>query len=182
MWLLILFIQAIYISLPAITANSAPPIAAKFHFLESLNVPIDFGKTFRGKPIFGSHKTFRGFFVGVISSLIIVFFQYSLYQFSIFESISIINYASLSWVYLGFMIGMGALTGDAIASFFKRQIGKKPGEDWPFWDQIDTVIGSLLFTLLVTPLPLYFIIFILFLGPLLHIISNMIGTTLHIKK
>ena len=44
---------ALWFFLPAGIANVAPIFAAKWRLLESLNKPLDFGQTFRGKRIFG---------------------------------------------------------------------------------------------------------------------------------
>ena len=47
-----------------------------------------------------------------------------------------------------FSLCFGALMGDIIESFFKRRIGKKRGEDWIPFDQLDFILGVLFFSFL----------------------------------
>ncbi len=54
---------------------------------------------------------------------------------------------------LGFLFAVGALGFDAIKSFFKRQIGVKPGGVWFPFDQIDYIVGGLLLSALVVDIP-----------------------------
>ena len=58
--------------MPAYIANAIPPLLSRFKLFEKLAVPIDNNKTFMGKAIFGSHKTWRGalgiFIVGTFNS------------------------------------------------------------------------------------------------------------------
>jgi CDP-2,3-bis-(O-geranylgeranyl)-sn-glycerol synthase len=48
------------------------------------------------------------------------------------------------WLSLGFLLGLGAMAGDAAKSFFKRRLGIAPGHPWIPFDQIDFQIGALL--------------------------------------
>ena len=62
---------------PIYAANTTPVIAAKTRFMEFLNKPVDFNIKFRGKPLFGSHKTIRGYVIGVFcGTLLAVFLNY----------------------------------------------------------------------------------------------------------
>jgi len=108
-------IKLVYLMLPAYIANLLPDLCK--NLIKELNFPLDFNKKFRGKPIFGSHKTFKGFVIGILGSIIVAYFQF---RFSLFsQSYNIINYDS--WFLIGFLQGFGALFGDAIKSFFKRR-------------------------------------------------------------
>jgi hypothetical protein len=63
------------------------------------------------------------------------------------QSISWIDYGpGFIWL-LGPLLGCGDLLGDAIESFLKRQRGTAPGNPWFPFDQIDYIIGGLLFSL-----------------------------------
>ena len=132
-----------YLMLPAYFANMAPVLVKDIHLFDFLAKPIDFGKKIKGKPILGSHKTFRGFIFGVIFALIIAYVQHILYRYPFFSSISFINYSN--WIAVGFLLGFGALFGDSVKSFFKRRVGIKPGHRFIPWDELDYTIGSLLF-------------------------------------
>src|SRR5205085_1370376 len=53
----------------------------------------------------------------------------------------------------GFLMGIGAIGGDAAKSFFKRQLGIAPGASWIVLDQLDFFLGASLLVAAVTPLP-----------------------------
>lgn len=168
--------------LPAYLANMAPVFAQKLGILKFLDKPVDGGKTIGGRRIFGDHKTWRGFFVGVVLAVAISWLQYFLYQFSAFQKISLINYPETHWWLLGFLLGFGALFGDLIKSFFKRRVSIAPGAPWIPFDQLDFVIGALVFAA-----PVYFPVWsavavILIFSPILHIATNNIGYLLRIKN
>lgn len=168
--------------LPAYIANMAPVFVQKLGILKFLARPVDGGRTFRGRPIFGAHKTWRGFFVGVIAAIAIVWLQSFLYSVPVFQKISLINYFNESPWFLGFLFGFGALFGDAVKSFFKRRVNLAPGKPWIPFDQLDFVLGAMVFVA-----PVYLpswpaIIVILLFSPVLHILTNNIGYLLKIKN
>jgi CDP-2,3-bis-(O-geranylgeranyl)-sn-glycerol synthase len=49
------------------------------------------------------------------------------------------------WPWLGLSFGVGAMTGDSVKSYFKRRRGVPPGAPWIPFDQLDFVLGALLF-------------------------------------
>jgi CDP-2,3-bis-(O-geranylgeranyl)-sn-glycerol synthase len=51
-------------------------------------------------------------------------------------------------------MAFGALAGDAVKSFFKRQIGIAPGHRWLGPDQLDFIVGACAFLALVYVPPL----------------------------
>lgn len=55
---------------PAGVANVTPILVAKLPGLREWSAPMDFGFTYRGKRVFGKHKTWRGFITGVRSAAI----------------------------------------------------------------------------------------------------------------
>jgi CDP-2,3-bis-(O-geranylgeranyl)-sn-glycerol synthase len=115
--------------------------------------PLDFGKTYRGKPIFGANKTWLGLFSGIVMATLIIAIQKYLYARSgYFQEISWIDYQSNAVWLLGPLFGAGALLGDAVKSFFKRRAHVAPGNRWFPFDQIDFIIGGLLFSLPVVQL------------------------------
>ena len=145
---------ALWFFLPAGLANAAPVFASRIPKSEKLALPLDFGKSFRGKRIFGENKTFRGLLAGIIIAEITVGLQRFAYMHNgFFHSISMhINYGVINIWYLGFLFAVGALGFDALKSFFKRQFGVKPGGTWFPFDQIDYIIGGLLLSSIVVDL------------------------------
>ncbi len=123
---------AIWFFLPAGAANAAPILAAKLPYLSRLSAPIDAGKKYRGRRILGEHKTWRGLATGIVTATVIVFIQQLLNQGSYVEFIpeDAEGYLFHSPLLLGFLFGFGALAGDAIESFFKRQKNVPAGKAW----------------------------------------------------
>ncbi|MEM1988525.1 MAG: CDP-2,3-bis-(O-geranylgeranyl)-sn-glycerol synthase [Candidatus Woesearchaeota archaeon] len=162
-------LQAVWFLLPAYVANSAPVVVYKINFL---NVPVDFNKKYKGKPIFGTHKTWRGLFFGVLFGMIVAYLQKILYyNVDFFRAISVYDYSNA--ILFGFLISIGALVGDLVKSFFKRRISIPEGADWPFFDQYDFVIGSLVFVWSFYPKDLYFLLGCFIMSPILHILANL---------
>src|ERR1700739_3392699 len=66
--------------LPAGAANVTPIFMAQVRQLKQFDAPMDLGKTFRGKRIFGSHKTWRGLIAGIIFGTLTLELQQLLVQ------------------------------------------------------------------------------------------------------
>lgn len=175
-------LQCLYFMLPAYIANMAPVFAQKLGILKFLEGPVDGGKTIGGKRIFGDHKTWRGFVVGVVAAVAITWLQYFLYRVPAFQTISLLDYSKINPWLLGFLLGFGALFGDLIKSFFKRRTSLAPGAPWIPFDQIDFAFSALIFAA-----PIYFppwpaVIIILLASPVLHTITNNLGFLLRVKN
>lgn len=163
--------------LPAGIANMSPVI---FKFVNFLNYPIDFNKKFNEKPIFGQNKTYRGIFFGVVASILFVLLQTMIYPET--KSISLINYYSVNFIILGFLLGFGALFGDLVESFFKRQLNIDSGKPWIPFDQLDWILGAVIFIYFYIPLSLKEIIAIIIIFGILHPIINLLGYFLKFKS
>lgn len=156
-----------YFLAPGGIANMAPVLGKKL--FPSLAMPIDGGKLWKGKPLFGKNKTWRGLLLGIIVGVFIFFLQQYLYQFSFFKSISLIDYPKTT-ILLGFLLGLGALVGDLVKSFFKRRIGISSGKPWIPFDQIDDAVGSIIFAA-----PIYFVGWAMFIyGIIIYFILNIV--------
>lgn len=175
-------IFALWFYLPAGNANMAPVFAKKIKFLQPLDKPLDFGKTIGGKRIFGDHKTFRGLLAGYVAAWLAFVFQVWLYQnVNYFYESALFDYSSANiWLFAA-IFSLGALGGDAIESFFKRQIDIKPGKSWVPFDQADWIIGAVLLSLLVTDFQLSFYLLAITWGLLLHPLSTLIGWSIKLK-
>jgi CDP-2,3-bis-(O-geranylgeranyl)-sn-glycerol synthase len=175
----ILLVSVGYYLLPAYIANMAPVLFKGT--LKWMATPIDQHKLYKGKPILGSHKTWRGLFVGSIAGTVVFFVQKTLAGISFFDSISLFQYHEVS-AWFGFFMGLGALVGDSIKSFFKRRINVKPGKPWIPFDQTDFVIGGILFTLHFFVPSLKVVVIALLLSMGLHMLTNHIGYYLGIRE
>jgi len=175
----IIFIaSAIYFIIPCLS-NSAPVLFRKLNFL---NYPVDFNKKLNSKPIFGKNKTFRGFFFGILTGIVIVGIQTLLYQFPVFKIISLIPYNQINFVLLGFLYGFGCLFGDLVESFVKRRFNIKPGGIFFPWDQLDLLIGALIFVSITYVPPIEIIVFLIIAVPIFHIAFNYLGYYLGLQK
>jgi CDP-2,3-bis-(O-geranylgeranyl)-sn-glycerol synthase len=130
------WLAALLFFLPAGIANATPVIANKIPFLRSWRTPLDFGASWHGKRLLGSNKTWRGI---LTASLIAGLAALLLSPIVDYDRSLLITFG------FGFLMGFGALFGDAVESFIKRQRGIPAGGSWFPFDQIDYIIGGLLF-------------------------------------
>ncbi|PIP31882.1 hypothetical protein COX24_01225 [bacterium (Candidatus Gribaldobacteria) CG23_combo_of_CG06-09_8_20_14_all_37_87_8] len=160
-------------------ANMAPVFCCKIPFLAK---PVDFGKTWRGKRVFGEHKTWRGILFAPLFAVAFFVLQKYLYQQASFiRDISLFDYEKMPLFY-SFLAGLGAILGDLVKSFFKRRVNIAPGKSWVPFDQIDYLIGGMLFGFLFFVPSLLTISLTLLFGFVLHVLFNLLGYALKIKK
>jgi CDP-2,3-bis-(O-geranylgeranyl)-sn-glycerol synthase len=159
-----LIVEALKFIFPAYCANAIPVIAGGGH-------PIDLGKKFfDGKPIFGANKTVRGFLFGLAVGTAV----------GLVESALFTEYPIL----FGFLLSLGALFGDLAGAFVKRRLGLAPGDLLPVIDQVDFIIGAILFSFF---LSLQFmspelIIAVLIITPPIHILTNFVAYKIGLKN
>ena len=131
-----LILASLYYFVPAYFANGAPVLLKRFN---PLKMPVDFNKKFKGQPIFGSHKTWGGLIIASLIGLLTFYVQKLLYLCPFFQKYSLFDYSEQT-VWLGFLLGFGAIFGDLIKSFFKRRFHHKPGSSWIPFDKLDFVL------------------------------------------
>jgi CDP-2,3-bis-(O-geranylgeranyl)-sn-glycerol synthase len=163
---------ALWFIFPAYCANAAPVIFGG-------GKPMDFGKKFfDGKPFLGSQKTFKGFLAGIIVGTLVALAQTIIYEQVLFEYGSQFQYSIL----LGFMLSLGALTGDLVESFIKRRLNRSPGSSLPVADQIDFILGAFLFSIPVSPPSLLAALIILLVTIPIHLLTNLGAALLNMKN
>ncbi len=168
--------QAFWLFLPAGVANMTPPIANKIPVLNRWKTPLDLGKSYKGKRIFGDNKTWRGVAYGIITAGIVRSLQlYPTFAGHLSTTTIVLN------VLFGMLMGAGALFGDAIESFFKRRIGVGSGKSWFPFDQTDYIIGALIITYPLLQLPLYLILWVFGIYFGLHLVVSYIAFLLGFK-
>ena len=159
-----IIIEALKFIFPAYCANGAPVLGGG-------GKPIDFGKKFfDGKPILGANKTFRGFFfgwgigllVGLVEGMVFGFASYSI-PFSI-------------------LTPLGALLGDLTGAFIKRRLNITPGGLLPVVDQIDFVVGALVFSLPLMMTSWELAVAVLLITPPIHLFTNFLAYKMKLKK
>lgn len=175
---------AIWFLLPAAFANAVPVFAAAIPALKKYDAPIDAGKKWRGHELLGPHKTWRGIIAGIIIATLTLWVQVVLagnFEWARYIADGV-DYSHLPILILGPLFAIGALGGDAIESFFKRQKNIKSGGAWIPFDQLDYIIGSVivsLFFVILSPLQ-YLLIFIMWF--LMHLLASYVGYRLGLKK
>ncbi|MDD5111035.1 MAG: CDP-2,3-bis-(O-geranylgeranyl)-sn-glycerol synthase [Candidatus Altiarchaeota archaeon] len=180
-------LEALWFILPAYMANSIASDIAHIRFFEKYSYPLDFGFSWRNVRIFGPNKTWRGLFFGVAAALVTGFFQHSFHS----ESSSLLSgYLHLGSslhlpamsLSLAFLLGFGAIAGDAVKSFFKRRMGIESGMPAPLLDQLDYIFGAFFCAGLISPVNLeYFAIVVIITVPL-HLVANFVAWLLKLKK
>lgn len=172
---------ALWFFLPAGIANASPVFANKIPGLNRWNTPMDLGRSFRGQRIFGTNKTLRGLVFSVFIAGLVNIVIYLIHP-DYFSRLGLApDNPLLQAFFIGTALGLGALLGDAIESFFKRQSGRKPGSSWFPFDQIDYILGALLMVSVFVALSPSQGMWILAVWFLLHLISAYIGYLLKLK-
>lgn len=168
---------SIWFFLPAGIANASPVFSTKIGFLNWFNRPMDFNKKLKGVRLLGDNKTWVGIIFATFVGLVVIALQkYGFNHSGFIVSISgSVNYSLNKIWWLGPLLGFGALFGDAVESFIKRQLKFKPGQRFFPFDQIDYILGGLIFSLLVVRLTFaqYLLILVVWFG--LHLITTYIG-------
>ncbi len=167
-----------YFVLPIAVANLTPSLCK--NMFKRYAHPIDFGIKLRGKPLLGKNKTIKGLLLGVVASIIVVYIQKLLSIYPAFQSVSYLDYSN--FVLIGFLLGFGALFGDLVESLIKRQCNVAPGKPFIPWDQLDFIIGAMIFISFVKPLTWQMSLFFLIIVPFFHIGFNHAGYYLGLQK
>ena len=146
---------------PSYVANAAP-------LLFGGGARLDRGRNFiDGQPILGSHKTVRGFLAGIVAGSVI----------GIVESL-----VDGSFPLAGFMIALGAVLGDLLGAFLKRRLRIKPGNPLPIVDQLDFVLGGLIFGSFFFSMSWTAVLLVVLVTPPIHLGTNFGAYLLGIKK
>jgi CDP-2,3-bis-(O-geranylgeranyl)-sn-glycerol synthase len=167
MWMLIL--QSLYFFLPAYIANMMPALLIKVPYL---NKPIWEKKL-------GKNKTWKGLVAGMIFGGLVFLLQKIAYGQG-FTSLAMIDYSDYP-ILLGALMGLGALVGDSVKSYYKRKEGIPPGKSWIPFDQLDFVFGGIIFSFLVYVPKAEVVLILIIASPILHIATNTIGYLLKIR-
>ena len=151
------------------TAWFAAPLSRRFA------QPIDAGGTFRGRRVFGEHKTLRGFVVMIPAAAASFVALAAVVGNPATAGLWPLTRAGYAW--LGACAGFGFMAGELPNSFVKRQLGIRPGERRRSRtaaavqfaaDRIDSGIGMLLAVSAVATTPAMTWLLVLAIGPSIH--------------
>ena len=143
-----------------------------------LAIPLDGGRTFRGRPILGENKTLRGFVVMIpaaalafVAVAVVVSLPRGVPPATLWQ-LTPAGYAAL-----GAWAGFGFMAGELPNSFVKRRFGILPGQAPASAlnaaicfaiDRTDSIVGMLAAVTVAVPTPWTTWVLALILGPLIH--------------
>ena len=130
-----------WLIIPAYVPNAMASIFGK----KWGTVKMDFGKTWRGKRIFGDGKSWVGFFGGAMSGVALGLIMIGIS--SIWDPDNYFGYGPF-WHNVGILccLSFGALIGDLCGAFIKRRLGMERGQKAPILDQYDFIAGCFIIT------------------------------------
>ena len=149
-----------YLFFPLLVGLALHGFCIKYDALAFLCRPIDRGRKFRGKRIFGDNKTYRGVVVVSLGTVIGFGLQsLLLHRIASVRSVELFDYAFFKSVALGVAVGVAAMLSELPNSFIKRRFEIAPGRAAKGWkgvifyvyDQIDFLLGSWLVLAIVVP-------------------------------
>jgi CDP-2,3-bis-(O-geranylgeranyl)-sn-glycerol synthase len=157
-----LVVEALKFIFPAYCANAVPVLAGG-------GLAIDLGnKLSDGRPIFGKNKTFRGFFAGLAVGT----------AAGLAESF-VFNYPLM----FGLLLSLGALFGDLAGAFVKRRLDIPSGGLLPVVDQVDFIVGAILFSLPLSMVRSWeLLVTVLIITPPIHLLTNFAAYKLGLKS
>jgi len=169
---------AVFLLLAFVSAGVAHTAWLSSRASRRFAIPLDCGRTWRGKRIFGANKTLRGFMVmlpattGTFMLLARIAATYP----TLFSRLWPLE--PHSYAFLGFAAGAGFMAGELPNSFIKRQFGIEPGAAagtpltkavFSVVDRFDSIAGMLLAVSLLVPTPWLTWLYLALLGPLVHL-------------
>jgi len=181
---------ALFILVAFILAGSAQTWWFKSPRSARFALPLDGGRTFRGRRLFGANKTWKGFVVMVPATML----AFAVLGASV-SGLSNLGtglwpLSPLQYALLGGCAALGFMLGELPNSFMKRQLGIAPGEApssaWGRWlcfsmDRLDSILGALLVMSLLVPLGWQVWLLVLAVGPAVHWLFNVALYALGVK-
>lgn len=171
-------IEAIWLILPAFAVNGLIPLVG----LRKNNHPIDGGRSFRGKPIFGPGKTWEGLIFGCFIGILIATIEMLAFPYLPFDASPVLLTIIPMSPVLGLLLGLGTISGDMAGSFIKRRVGLPRGAIAPLLDQEDFLLMSLFFVSFIVVIKLDWVLLLVIITPIIHLVASMIGYKMRVKR
>jgi hypothetical protein len=148
-----------YLLLPLLGGAAVHGVCMRYGWLGFLARPMDGDRRYRGRPLLGHSKTFRGPVLVAVGAAAVFALQCEvLNRLEALASIELVDYAQLpGW--LGVLAGGVAELFELPNSFVKRRLGIEPGGTtrgllgvvFYLWDQLDVLMGFWLVMALAVP-------------------------------
>jgi CDP-2,3-bis-(O-geranylgeranyl)-sn-glycerol synthase len=170
-------LAGLWLMLPALIPNSAAVLLGG-------GIPMDMGKSWRGKRILGDGKTWRGFLGGAASGTTI-----GVLQIAFAPALGVDGtwgFGDWPWsLCVVLSLAFGSMLGDSAGSLLKRRLDLGRGVKAPILDQYNFVIGAFILVIAfqggwffdhyIRGNGVYGLILFLVVAPLLHRVVNIIG-------
>jgi len=185
------FLTLAYLFFPLLVGLALHGFCIKYDILAFLCRPIDRGRKFRGKRIFGDNKTYRGVVVVSLGTVIGFGLQsLLLHRIASVRSVELFDYTFFKSVTLGGAVGVAAMLSELPNSFIKRRFDIAPGRGARGWkgvvfyvyDQIDFLLGSWLVLAIVVPVTAGRVLFSAGLLLIAHQLMSSVGHALGMRK
>jgi hypothetical protein len=184
------FSRLLYLGLPVFPTALVHGLCIKYHWLPFLKRPIDFGRHFRGRRLFGDNKTWRGAALYVVCCTLGGAAQ-GWFQAAglVPDWLPFFDYRSKGH-FIGLLIGVGISLGELPNSFLKRQMDIPPGHKgrgalgvfFLVLDQVDMTLGIWLMLALLTWPPREVFLLSLVLTFVAHVVVSAAGRVLKMRK
>jgi CDP-archaeol synthase len=154
------FLALAYLFFPLLVGLAFHGFCIKYGAVAFLCRPIDQGRSFRGKRIFGANKTYRGVVVVGLGTMVGFGLQsLLLHRIASIRGIELFDYAFFKSLAIGLAVGVAAMLSELPNSFIKRRFEIAPGSVAKGWkrvifyvyDQIDFLLGAWLVLAVVVP-------------------------------
>lgn len=182
--------QILFLGSPLLLAAVAQGLCIRDDYLPQLKRPLDFGLSFKGKRIFGDHKTWRGLIINVVFCTLGTAIQARLQNKSYIPSCLLLLDYSKNGILAGILLGLGMTVGELPNSFLKRRLNISPGRQergllgviFFLFDQIDLTIGIWIFLFFIIKPSLMLVLYSFLLTLILHILVSGVGYMLGMRK
>lgn len=162
---------ALFLALPLIFSGSLHMWVVSRNLFPWLARPLH-------RRAYGANKTWRGIVVMLVATVPGVVLAQQLE--SLFADALLVSLRELNPLSAGLALGLGYVIPELPNSFIKRRMNIAPGERsnkfaplFAFVDQADSALGcALVYWLLLSP-PVPVVIWMVLLGPLVHLMANM---------
>jgi CDP-2,3-bis-(O-geranylgeranyl)-sn-glycerol synthase len=153
-------------------------------------IPVDGGRCWRGRRIFGENKTVRGF-VAMVPAAAVAFLVLAALVPGSPASAGLWELSPMGYAALGALAGFGFMAGELPNSFVKRQLDVLPGASARdagaaamqfFVDRVDSGVGMLLAVSVAVPTSWRTWLLVLTIGPFIHWTFSVVFFRLGLKS
>ncbi|MCP4093335.1 MAG: CDP-archaeol synthase [Planctomycetes bacterium] len=179
-----MILKILYTILPVAGGGILHMMVVRAKWLQFLAIPIDGGRSWSGKRIFGDHKTWRGIVVILAATALSAGLHAMVESRSPdLSDYNYVDYSTIAWWQAGLWWGIAYAISELPNSFLKRRAGIAPGEGGSaglrsvllsLMDQADSAIGCSLIAWLALGVPFDIALWMIILGTAVHLLINML--------